>query len=252
MCYKMKGVCMFVDRSIRIVASIGLIACACAGGASSARAGSVSYLVDVNTTGLAGQAGYLDAQLAAAAPPVSSTVTVTIQNVASDATPGPVTSAVGDVSGSFSNTPLVLGNDNAGSSIPGLSELQQTGTYGTFISFTLTISGSEVNGGPSVPFTGTVFSLILEDSTQTGLNQGPMAGEAFDIYVNPGGSLTVTPNDPYIAGGPVPGYAPASGNFPSVIISPAAVVPEPSGVALLSLGLGAVAVFGRFRTRRAA
>jgi hypothetical protein len=241
---------MFVNRSIPIVASIGLLAFACAGELSPARAGSVSYLVTIDTTGLSGQTGYLEAQLSAAAPPTSVSVTATIQDVNGNPIPGPVTFSVGDVSGSFSSAPLVLGNDNAGSAIPGLSDLQQTGTYGTFLSFMLTIAGSEVNGGPSVPFTGTVFSFLLEDANQIGLNMGPMAGEAFDIYVNPGGSLTVTPNDPYIAGGPVPGYAP-TGTYPTVTISPVgASIPEPSSIVLLSVG--AVIAFGRFRKRLAA
>jgi hypothetical protein len=242
---------MLMNRSIPIVASLGLLAFACAGGRSPARAGSVSYLVTVDTTGGEGQTGYLEAQLASAAPPASASVTATISNYSSNATAGPVTFAVGDVSGSFSSTPLVLGNDNAGSALPGISDLQQMGTAGTYLSFTLTIAGSEVNGGSGVPFTGTVFTFLLEDSTQAGLNTGPTAGEAIDIYVNPGGSLTVTPNDPYLAGGPVPGYAPASGNYPQVTISPAAI-PEPASVVLLGLGLGAVAVVGRLRKRRAA
>ncbi len=236
--FKMKGNCMFVNRSIPIVAAAGLLALACAWGPSPARAGSVSYLVTVDTTGLAGQAGYLEAELAANAPPASASVTATIQNVSSDATPGAVTFAVGDVSGSFSSTPLVLGNDNSGSAIPGLSDLQQAGTFGTFLSFTLTLAGSEVIGGPSVPPTMTVFSFLLEDSTQAGLNQGPLAGEGIDIYVNQG-SLTVN------------SFAPASGNYPQVSITPAAI-PEPSSVVLLGLGLGALAVAGRFRKHRAA
>ncbi len=251
MYFKLKGDCMTVKRPIPIIASIALLAFACAGGPSPARAGSVSYLVTIDTTGLAGQSGYLEAQLSAAAPPSSASVTATIQNVVSDATPGPVTFAVGDVSGSFSSTPLVLGNDNAGSAIPGLSDLQQSATYGTSLDFKLTIAGSEVNGGSGVPFTGTVFTFLLEDASQNGLNQGPLAGEAFDIYVNPGGSLTVTPNDPYVSGGPVPGYAPASGNYPTVTIAPyTASIPEPSSIVLL--GLGAVIALGRFRRHRAA
>ncbi len=236
---KMKGDFMFANRSIPIVAAVGLLAFACAGGPSPARAGSVSYLVTVDTTGGAGNAGYMYAQLSAAAPPASASVTATISNYSSDATAGPVSIAVGDVKGSFSSTPLVLGNDNAGSAIPGLSELQQMGTAGTFLSFTLTLSGSEVNGGSGVPFTGTVFTFLLEDSGQNGLNKGPLAGEAFDIFVNRGGSLTVME------------YGPASGNYPQVTISPAAI-PEPASVVLLGLGLGAVVAVGHLRHRRAA
>jgi len=240
---------MITRRFIGIVASIGLLA----GGAgvTEALAGSVSYQVDINTTGGAGQSGFLDAQLATAAPPATASVTVTIADYSSNATAGPVTFTAGDVSGSFSSTPLVLANDNAASSIPGLSALQQMGTAGTFLSFRLTVAGSEVNGGSGVPFTGTVFSFVLEDSNQTGLNTGPLLGEAFDIYVNPGGSVTVAPNDPYVAGGPVPGYAPASGQYPQVIISPVAI-PEPSSIVLLSIGAVAVAVAGCRRKRRAA
>ena len=133
--------------------------------------------------------------------------------------------------------PLVLANDNAGSSVPGLSDLQQAISYGTFLSFTLTLSGSEVSGGSSVPFTGSVFTFLLEDSTQTGLSLGPLAGEALDIYVNSGGSLTVA------------SFGPATGNSPQLTISGAAV-PEPSSVVLLSLGVAAVAVIGRFRKPR--
>jgi hypothetical protein len=130
-----------------------------------------------------------------------------------------------------------LRNDSAGSAIPGLSELQQMGIAGTFLSFTLTLSGSEVLGGGGAPFTGTVFTFLLEDQNQVGLNQGPKAGEAFDITVNQGGSLMVTPNDPYVAGGPVSGYAPGIGLYPHITISP---VPEPATVALLGIGLGVI------------
>ena len=109
-----------------------------------------------------------------------------------------------------------------------------------------------MSGNPATPFTGTVFSFALEDANQNGLNTGPLySGEAFDIYVNPsGGSLMVAPNDPYIAGGPVAGFAPASASDPAVTIAPfTASIPEPSSVILL--GLGAMAVFGCFRKHRA-
>jgi len=237
---------MSVNHSTPIVASIGLLALACAGGPSLARAGSVSYLVIVDTTGGKGLPGFLDAQLASAAPPASATVTATVSNYSSDATAGPVTKAVGDHSGSFSSLPLVLGNDSAASAIPGLSELQQMGIAGTFLSFTLTLAGSEVNGGGGVPFTGTVFSFLLEETSGVGLNTGPIAGEAFDIMVNPNGSVRVTPNDPYVTGEPVSGYAPASGAYPQVTLSP---VPEPASMVLLGIGLGVIAGCGRWRRR---
>ena len=147
---------MMTKRFIAIVGSIVLVGFACALGSCPARAGSTSYTVTVDTTGLSGGAGYLEAELAASSPPGSASVAATISNLSSNVTPGAVTYDAGDVTGLFSSTPLVLANDNAGSSVPGLSDLQQAITYGTFLSFTLTLSGSEVNGGSSVPFTGTV------------------------------------------------------------------------------------------------
>jgi PEP-CTERM motif len=246
--FRIKDVYNIVDMYVRCIASVGLLSLVCAGGPSLARAGSVSYLVTVDTTGGNGLPGFLDAKLASAAPPVSASVTAMISNYSSDATAGPVTIAVGDHSGSFSSTPLVLGNDSAGSAIPNQSELQQMGIAATFLSFTLTLSGSEVNGGGGVPFTGTVFTFLLEETSGIGLNQGPLAGEAFDVYLNPDGSLTVTPNDPYQADGPVSGYAPAIGAYPQITIS---AVPEPSSKVLLGVGLGVIAACGRWRRRPA-
>jgi hypothetical protein len=231
-----------------MVALIGLLSCTAAGWPSAARAGSLSYLVTVDSTGIAGMSGFLETQLATAAPPATPSVTATISSVSSDGTLGAVTISTGDVSGSFGSTPLTLANDTASSAITGLSDLQQAFTYGTSLSFVLTLSGSEVmSGNSATQFTGTVFAFILEDANQNGLNGGPLfPGEAFDIYVNPsGGSLMVTPNDPYIAGGPVPGFAPASGSYPAVTIAPYSV-PEPSSFVLLGLGTTLILV-GRFR-----
>ena len=244
----------------RIASSIAMalfLTFAGAGGLSPARAGSVSYLVTVDSTGIAGLSGFLEAELATAAAPASPSVTATIGTVSTDGSPGAVTiSTPGVVSGSFSST-LTMTNNNASVVPPNLSDFQQAFTYGTTLSFVLTLSGSEVmSGSPTTPFTGTVFSFILEDANQNGLNSGPLyPGEAFDIYVNPsGGSLMVAPNDPYLAGGPVLGFPPATGGpYPAVTIAPyTASVPEPSSVVLLGLGLGAVAVIGRFSRRRAA
>jgi PEP-CTERM motif len=235
-----------------MAALIGLLSCTVAGWPSVSRAGSLSYLVTVDSTGISGLSGFLETQLATAAPPATPSVTATIGSVSTDGIVGAVTFTAGDVSGSFSSTPLTLANDTASSSITGLSDVQQAFTYGTTLSFVLTLSGSEVmSGNSATPFTGTVFTFILEDANQNGLNSGPLfPGEAFDIYVNPGGgSLMVAPNDPYLAGGPVPGFAPAAEGDPSVTIAPFSV-PEPSSFVLL--GLGTLILFSRYRRARSA
>lgn len=197
-----------------------------------ARAGSVSYLVTANTTGRLSDAGFLELQLNPSTPPASATVTATISNFSSDGSLGSVSINTG-VTGSFSSTPAVMDNTTLG-------DLQQNFTYGKTLSFELTLSGSEINNTTSGVYTGTILTFILEDSGQNGLNTGPLAGEAVDIYVNPNGAGT---------GLMVDTYPPASGNYPSVTVSPFGVVPEPSSVILLGLGAGAVLVFGRRRMR---
>ena len=206
----------------------------------------------MDSTGISGLSGFLETQLATAAPPATPSVTATISAVSTDGVLGPVTINSGDVSGSFSSTPLTLGNDNGAAPITGLSDLQQQFSYGTNLSFVLTLSGSEVKSGdPSTPFTGTLFTFILEDANQNGLNSGPFyPGEAFNVMVGPnGGSVMVTPNDPYVAGGPVPGFVPAAAGDPTVTIAPFSV-PEPSSIMLL--GLGTLIVFGRYYRLRSA
>jgi hypothetical protein len=241
-------------KNLLMVAMMGALSWAVAGWTSAARAGSLSYLVTVDSTGISGLTGFLETQLATAAAPATASVTATISSVLTDGTLGAVTINTGDVTGSFSSTPLTLSNDNGSAVPPNLSDLQQAFTYGTSLSFVLTLSGSEVmSGNPATPFTGTVFAFILEDANQNGLNSGPLyPGEAFDIYVNPsGGTLMVAPNDPYLAGGPVPGYPPATGGpYPGVTISPFSAVPEPSSVMLL--GLGTLFLFGRWSRPRSA
>lgn len=245
-----------IMRIRQFASSIALIAFLTFAGAGSlsAHADSVSYLVTVDSTGIAGSSGFLETQLATAAVPATPSVTATIGSIATDGSLGAVTiSTPGVVSGSFGST-LALANDNASVVPPNLSDFQQAFTYGTTLSFVLTFSGTEVmSGNPAIPFTGTVFSFILEDANQDGLNSGPLyPGEAFDIYVNPsGGTLLVAPNDPYLAGGPVPGFPPATGGlYPAVTIAPFSAVPEPSSVVMLGLGLGAMTVVGRFRKVR--
>jgi hypothetical protein len=214
---------------------------------SSAQAGTIGYTVDVNSAGIAGLSGYLDYQLSAAYVPATPSVTATISNVLTDGVLGAALPNTGDVSGSLNTPPLIL--DNANASTSGFSEYTQAFTFGTLLSFNLTFSGSDVLQTPET--SNTVFAFTMYDSNFNGLNQGPLTGgEAFDVYFNPDGTVTVSPNQP--TNSPVPGYAPVSDAGPYVTIGPQVATPEPASIALLGGGLAGLGIFRRCRNRRTA
>ncbi len=208
-------------RIMTSAALVGLLAFA--GGQPAARGGTLSYLVTVATTDQTGAPGFIEFSMSPSNPS-GVTVAAAITNYGGDSVLGAISPPIGDVTGSL---PVSLGLDNAT-----YSDYQQALTYGTFIRFDLTISGTDV-GNPNA-VSGTDFSILLEDSTGMGLNTGT-AGAAVDFYFPPlGGTQTVVISPP------------AMGNTPLVTLSPLSV-PEPSSVLLMGLGIGAVVAVGRRR-----
>jgi hypothetical protein len=169
----------------------------------------VTYIVDVDTSSLASTAGYLDFQfnpdgsnaLAAAA----------VVTGFSGGSGFSLFFQSGDASGTL---PGDLSFDNA----TPLNELTFGLTYGSDLSFNVTLSGAAL--GSSAP-DGSIFALALYDGAGNPESNG-LATAA--ISINPDGTTTGFVYPPIVEGGPTATVALAS-------------VPEPSSMVLASLGL---------------
>jgi hypothetical protein len=243
---------------LAVVAVIATLAFA--GVQTPAQAGSISYLVTVNTTGLSGS-GFLEAAVSAASPVSPASVTATITGATGSFGASSIISGTGSTpTGNFSTT-LTMTNDNATATISGLTDLQQVYNFPAsgISTFELTLSGPEI--GVSKNVSGTVFSLFIEDSAGNPLNGPPgaaasnggpspnLAGEALDIYV-------ASPT-PFGIGAPLfleEDTFPANtdSGFPFVTLSPFTTIPEPGTAVLLGIGFAGIFVANRFRKRRAA
>jgi PEP-CTERM motif len=212
---------MSIRRGLFFLALAGALVSAGLQWAPTARAGSISYEVTVDTTSLAGTTGGLQFTLIAGntpAPPDTSTITA----FKSDGVLVPPPTTVGDVLGVL---PSTMSMDNQNPSL-----YFQSLTFGTFIDYIVTLTSTA--GDPSSA--DTTFSFYLFDANGNPIsNSNSPSGEAFDINIEgPSGTF-----DPPAVFFPPP---------PITLVQINGVVPEPSSIVLLGIGLGAIL----FRARR--
>jgi hypothetical protein len=198
--------------------------------ASPALAGPISYAITVDTSSsfFTGVTGSLDFQFNPG-DATSQAATATITNFLTDGTVGsvipptpPVTG--GGASGSLPGTATIVNSALS----PDSNELNQAFTYGSTFSFVLTFSGDALDN-PTNNGLGSTFRLFLLDGSGNTLPpnmpNSPI-GEVLDIDLNPDGTTTAF-TFPFID---------ASGALQPAVAT-AVVIPEPSALGLLGLGL---------------
>lgn len=168
-----------------------------------------TWYVNVDTSTLSGQSGWLDFQFnpADAFAPAAS---ATIMSFSSTGLMQPMPLVSGDVSGSLDGT-LTLGNGQD------FNGWLQGFTFGTVISFRVDINVPTPNASGS----GSAFSLSLYDSSYNSLLADPNWGASLVINASDSGMMNVL------------------AQAPSVSLS-ASPVPEPDMAASLLAGLGLV------------
>ncbi len=197
-----------------------------------ARAGSITYEILADTSGLTpGSGGLIDIQLNPAYSQSPATVSVDVFNPITDGmvVSGTATTVSGNATGDLT-APAGVTADNT----QGPNELTQGFTVGSFFDVFVTLAGPEIGPGASGPFSGTAFALSIYDSQ---LN-------------SEGATLTVNPNIDGNGNPIVDGTVGITMSGPSVRVIVASV-PEPSGAVLIGLGLGIVVAWGRLRRPQA-
>lgn len=221
--------------SPRKIVSLGLamiLAAAGAGLSNPAKAGSVTYEILADTSGLIpGPGGLIDISLNPSFPTGTASVSAVVFNPITDGTLGAANSVSGTAAGDLTTPGGVTANN---SGMP--NELIQNFSVGSFFDVFVTLSGSEIGSGAVGPWTGTVFNLSIFDSG-SGM-------EAAELTVNPNVDMNGMPI--------VDGKVGIMTSGPQVQVIIAGSVPEPSSVVLMGLGVGAIVAIGRSRRKRAA
>jgi hypothetical protein len=191
--------------------------------AASASAGTISYSITVNTTGLAGSGpGFIEFQFNQANSLTSLTATASISLFASS---GYTFNAGGSggstgVTGSLAAPPIVIPNDAGAANFYDIAVT----TFGTSFSFLVTLTGDAIGGSAA---DGSGFFVFLFDSNFAPI-VGPLgSGEIANVIVNPNGSTTAT-GSTFTGGSAL-----------------ASEIPEPGSVLLSFTGLGALALLRR-------
>ena len=157
------------------------------GSNSTTPAGYVTYHVVVDTSALAGTAGYLDFQFNPGGLPNAQAADVSISGLV--VTNGSLTGTLasdGDVSGSLAGS-LILGNRTI------VNEAMQGVTFGTTVSFDVRLSGLALVAPSSGAF-GSLFALsLLGSDGTTALETTDPQGAIVRIAVKPNGSTSALP-----------------------------------------------------------
>jgi hypothetical protein len=220
---------MHLRRLIKLTCLLPVLVLAAAAG--SARAGSVTYNVSVNTSSLNGGSGYVDAQFnpgGSGALPANATVGGFTSDGSFELL-APYNGVMGSVSGTLPG-PVTFTNNTA------FNDYFEGFTFGNTINFALTLSGPAVGNSGLV---GSSFAFSLYDATGNNplLTTDPN-GSVLTVNVNPNGSTTALtfPQSP-------------TDNTPVATVTLlSTTVPEPTSLALALLPAG-LAVWRRSRTR---
>ncbi len=155
---------------------------------SAASAGTVQYLVSVDSSGIgSGTPGIIEIQFnqANSTTSLSALASVTVLSVSGYTGDSTADQVSPGVTGNLANPPLLIPNDASGTNYAD----QGVGVFGSGFSFTVTFTGAAIGGSAT---DGSGFYLFLLDRSLNPL-VGPLgSGEIANVIVNGDGSTTGT------------------------------------------------------------